>query len=291
MNWQKTFAIRTSCLLLLSLSPQAFASDGDHHSYQGRVKLIQGLDNNSSQNHFVQPQDPAFAGGGRDQSLEFGDVLFGSRRDNVINGRLGPDVIVGGRRNDVLLGGLEHFTANNRDRAFGGSGSDLFIWKPGDGSDFFDGGRHQDAIVFGLAGELVDGAAEFQVVNDGKAGELFIDPRTRLPRVDVTNSPGFCEIVDASSSVDAAKQLGALGIDHLVRFSLRGVRNSFEAGEQVVDNGLRVTLHLKDVEVLVCTSRDGGEIEIFDLTVTPAQPISLRYLDKRLRKRLKKIVF
>ena len=153
----------------------------------------------------------------RDQSLEFGDVLFGTRNDDVINGRLGPDVIFGERRHDVLLGGLEHFTANNHDRAFGGSGSDIFTWKPDDGSYFFDGGSSQDAIVFGLTGELVDGLPEFSVIDDGQAGELFIDPDTGLPKVDVTNSPGFCEIVDDQTSVDAAEQLDALGIDHLVR--------------------------------------------------------------------------
>ncbi len=285
----KVLVLGAGGLALLGLSAHALA-DGSR-SNEKRINLIQGHDNNSAQNPFVQPQDPAFAGGGRDQSLEFGDVLLGSSRDDVINGRLGPDVIVGGRRSDVLLGGLEHFTANNRDRAFGGEGRDIFIWKPGDGSDFFDGGNRQDAIVFGLTGEHVDGSAEFQVVNDGQAGELFIDPHTQLPKVDVTNSPGFCEIVDASSSVEAAEELEALGLDHLVRFSLRGVRDAFEAGQQADDNGLRVTLHLKDVEVLVCTSREGGEIELFDLSVSPAQPIAWRHLNERLRKRLVDIVF
>ena len=282
MKIQTTFTLSASCLVFLGLSNLVIAED---------INLIQGLDNNSSQNPFVQPQDPALAGAGRDQSLEFGDVLFGTRQNDVINGRLGPDVIFGNNGADVLLGGVEHFTANNRDRAFGESGSDIFIWKPGDGSDFFDGGSRQDAIVFGLTGELVDGAAEFQVVNDGKAGELFIDPLTQLPRVDVTNSPGFCEIIDAGSSVDAAEELAQLGIEHLVQFSLRGVRDAFEAGDQSNDNGLRVTLHLNDVEVLVCTSRHGGEIEIFDLTVTPAQQISARQLRPSLQRRLEAIVF
>ena len=291
MRIQKTFAISSSCLILLSLSNPALATEKRYFNNQHDINLIQGLDNNSARNPFVQPQDPALAGGGRDQSLEFGDVLFGTWQDDVINGRLGPDVIAGGGRDDVLLGGVEHFTANNRDRAFGGSGSDMFIWKPGDGSDFFDGGRHQDAVVFGVTGELVDGAAEFQVVNNGMAGELFIDPHPQLPQVDVTHSPGFCEIIDASSSVDAAEELAQLGIEHLVRFSIRGVRDAFEAGEQSIDNGLRVTLHLKDVEVLVCTSRHGGEIEIFDLTVSPAQPISTRHLKRSLQKRLNDIVF
>jgi len=286
---KKTLTVSATCLLLFSIASETMASDY-YYSYN-RINLIQGLDNNSSENEFVQPSDPALSGGGRDQSLEFGDVLIGTRHDDVINGRLGPDVISSGRRDDVLLGGLEHFTANNRDRAFGGPGRDIFIWKPGDGSDFFHGGSRQDAIVFGITGELVNGAAEFSVVNDGQAGELFIDPHTRLPKVDVTNSPGFCEIIDSASSVDSAEQLHALGLDHLVRFSIRGVRDSFEAGSQSEDNGLRVTLHLKDVEILVCTSRDGGQIEFFDLTVSPAKLIAPRHLNHKLRKRLEDIVF
>jgi len=65
-----------------------------------------------------------------------------------------------------------------------------------------------------------------------------------------------------SPSIRALK----LDLDHLVRFSIRGFRDSFEAGAHSDDNGLRVTLHLKDVEVLVCTDRHGGAIEVLDLT-------------------------
>ena len=186
----------------------------------------------------------------------------------------------------MLIGGLEHFNPSNRDRAFGGWGSDIFIWKPGDGSDLFRGGHGQDAIVFGLTGENVDGHPAFEVVADQQAGELFIDETSGLPRVDVTNSPGFCEVVDENTSVEAAEELKALDLDHLVRFSIRGVRDAFEAGQQAEDNGLRVTLHLKDVEVLVCTNRDGGHIEILDLTSSPAHPVQLHELRRPLRKRL-----
>jgi hypothetical protein len=37
-----------------------------------------------------------------------------------------------------------------------------------------------------------------------------------------------------------------------------------------------VTLHLKGVEYVVCTERDGGFIEVFDLTVSPPTLISLQ---------------
>jgi hypothetical protein len=147
-------------------------------------------------------------------------------------------------------------------------------------------------VIFGLIGEVEDGDVVFRVSNDQQAGEVFIDPATGLPQVDVSGSPGFCEVVDASSDIDAADQLDALGLDHLVRFFIRAVADAFEAGQQNVDNGLRVTLHLKDVEILVCTDRDGGAIEVLDLTVSPPAVISISEIRaRRLRRRLREIVF
>ena len=73
-----------------------------------------------------------------------------------------------------------------------------------------------------------------------------------------------------------------LGIDHLVRFFIRGRAESFADGVQSEDNGLRVTLHLRDVEFLACTNRNGGEIEVLDLTTSPPVPVPLSALDRRL---------
>lgn len=265
-----------------------------------RVITQVGADNNSVENPFIQPEDPALSGGGRDQSMQFGDVMFGTEYDDLLIGGLGTDILATGYGNDVILGGTEHFNPSNRDRAFGGFGHDIFIWKPGDGSDFWHGGPGLDVVIFGVVGEVVDGETVFAVSKDKKAGEVAIDPATSLPRVDVTNSPGFCEIIDASSSPEARDELAALNLDHLVRFLIRGVANSFEDGTQDKDNGLRVTLHLKDVETLICTSRDGGEIEVIDLTSTPprliARGVSKRELrqqirSRRLRKRINAMVF
>lgn len=250
-----------------------------------------GADNNSADNPFIQPTDPALSGGGRDQTLQFGDLLIGRNWDDLLIGRLGTDVLVGGGANDVLVGGTEHFNSFNRDRAFGGPGVDLFMWAPGDGSDLFIGGPGEDAVLFGLIGELENGEVVFRVADDQLAGDVYIDPTTGLPLMDVTNSPGFCEVIDESSEYGADEELEALGLDDLVRFSLRDVRDSFEAGEQSEDNGLRVTLHLKDVEVLVCASRDGGVIEYVDLTVSPPQLIDFYQLDPKLQQRLADIVF
>ncbi len=244
----------------------------------GPANVRIGADNNNNANPFVQPQDPALAGGDRDQSLQNGDVLFGTATADVLIGRLGSDTLLGYDGDDVLIGGTEHFSSNNRDRAFGEYGNDVFIWTPGDGSDFFDGGPGLDVIIFGLIAERENGQTVFRVANDQQAGDIVLDPNTNLPTVDVTNSPGFCTVLDAATSAEAAAELEALDLDHLVRFSIRGIADAFEAGTQTDDNGLRVTLHLRRVEFVVCTARNGGEIEVLDLRTSPPTVISLAEL-------------
>lgn len=291
-----TSLLAVSVLVASSVSMASSRSFGFFTTLKTKI----GADNNSIENIFIQPQDPALSGDGRDQSLQFGDILVGSFTDSLLIGGLGSDVLIGGVSNDIIIGGIEHFNPSNRDRAYGGWGDDIFIWKPGDGSDLFIGGPGHDVVVFGVIGEVVDGNVEFAVLNDQKSAEVAIDPTTKLPLVDVTNSPGFCDVIDQSSSPEAKDELKALGLKHLVRFSIRGIANDFEAGVQDVDNGLRVTLHLNGVETLVCTNRDGGQIEVVDLTTTPPQVIasgvsqqelSAYIRSSKLRKRLEQIVF
>ncbi len=56
-----------------------------------------------------------------------------------------------------------------------------------------------------------------------------------------------------------------------MRFSLRGIANSFDSGAQTDDDSLRVAVSLKNTEFLVCTKRDvivdGGDnnIDVIDL--------------------------
>ena len=54
-----------------------------------------------------------------------------------------------------------------------------------------------------------------------------------------------------------------------MRFVLRQVRNDFENGVQNTDNGLRVSLHVKGLELLICANRDGSAIDVIDLRVNP----------------------
>lgn len=257
-------------LAVLTLGTLAFALVGPLFPIQI------GADNNAVDNAFVQPQDPAESGGGRDQTQQFGDVMKGTRGDDLMIGRLGTDILFGANGNDVMVGGTEHFNPQNRDRAFGAKGDDVFLWAPGDGSDRFEGGPGLDTVIFGLIGETDEnGNVEFSVKNDGLAGDVFINPDTGLPLIDVTNSPGFCEIVDSSFSPEAADELAALGLDHLIRFLIRA---EAQDGSEDGDNGLRVTLHLRDVEYLVCTSENGGFVEAFDLRDAPATIVPLESL-------------
>ena len=233
---------------------------------------VSGVDNNNVNNPIVQPQSDALSGGGRDQSLQFGDVLQGTNANDVLVGRLGIDVLFGSHGDDVLIGGTEDFNPLNRDRAFGEYGNDAFMWAPGDGSDYFNGGPgDKDVLMFGPLGEQVAGSADpvFAVQNDQNADPLFMDAVTGLPVMNVSGSPGFCEVIDASTSTAAADALASLGLDHLIRFVIRGLADSFAAGSQSDDNGVRVTIHTKGVEYLVCTSRNGGQVEVLDLTSTP----------------------
>lgn len=239
----------------------------------GMGKTLIGNDANSTANTLVQPQNDALAGGGRNQSLNFGDVLEGGFGNDILIGGLGIDVLLAGSGDDVIIGGTEDFNPENRDRAFGNSGNDTFIWAPGDGSDFFDGGSgDKDVLIFGLLGENGDNAPVFGVQQDKNFDGIFIDEATGLPVVNVAGSPGFCTIKDKSTY---AGELDALGLDHLVRFSIRGIANAFDANEQSDDNGLRVTLHVKNVEYLVCTARQGGAIEVWDISTAPATPAAI----------------
>ena len=227
-----------------------------------QAEVQAGADNNNVDNPFVQPE-----GAGPDQSLQDGDSLVGTRSADVQIGLLGIDVLQGGRGRDVQIGGPDPGPPNN-DRAFGGPGTDVFLWQPGDGSDFFDGGRAVDAIVFGT------------ITTDEATDLPILDPDTNLPEIDSTGVGGFCEVVDGADQDDAAA-LEDLGLDHLVRFFTRA------------DGVLRVTLHLIDVEFVVCGPRVAGTpFEVFDLRVSP--PALLDDIDDignaRLRTRLQDIV-
>ncbi len=274
---------------------------------QDRVVLLgNDVNNIGSSLLSLNPDGP---GGSPNQSLRSGDVLQGGSADNVLIGALGVDVLLGGDGNDVIIGGTEDFNANvdadglgsdNRDRAFGGNGNDIFIWAPGDGSDFFDGGAGIDVVAFGVLGEERDsdggsaGAPFFNVNPPSSDGSLnfdgiFLDPATSLPTLSVSTSPGFCTVLDSSTN---PSELSALSLEHLIRFSLRGIANAFDAGERTDDDGLRVALSLRNVEYLVCTKRevvDGAgvdNVDVLDITTYPPTVASLSDLPEYVQQQI-----
>ena len=294
MKTNKT--LLTSMILASIMNAGCEYSDDDNvvnnaEGREGQEKIFTpyiGTDLNSKSSSFLSfnPQGP---GGAPNQSLRGGDVLIGGhQQDDILIGGLGVDILVGYSGDDILIGGTEDFNssvdgdakgADNRDRAFGNEGNDVFIWAPGDGSDFFDGGEGIDVLVFGILGEKQDsdgsteGAPFFNVNPPSKTGSqdfdgIFLDEQNQ-PVVSVSTSPGFCSLIDA---VEHAEHFEVLDIDQVIRFSLRGVANAFDGGEQSEDDGLRVAVSAKDVEFLVCTERNvvegGGEtnIQVLDLT-------------------------
>ena len=266
--------------IIFTIGFTSFNADAQYN----QTKIVIGQDLNNSLNPFIQPQDEALAGGGRDQSLQFADIVKGGIGADILIGGLGSDVLVGLSGDDIILGGTEDFNPANRDIALGGMGSDTFIWAPGDGSDFFDGGPGEDVVVFGFIGEVQDdGTVAFQVQTDQDTEEIFINPDTNLPEVDVANSPGFCTVIDKAWSEDAKENLELLELNQLVRFTIRALADSFESGEQDTDNGLRVTLSIRNTEYLVCTTRDGGEIEVLDLKSSPPRKADISDLPEKVQ--------
>lgn len=252
-----------------------------------QFNVVEGTDINSK-SHPLLSANPGGPGGSPNQSLRSGDVLVGAEMDDILIGGLGVDVLLGYEGDDIMIGGTEDFNSSvdgddrgsdNRDRALGFDGDDTFIWAPGDGSDYFDGGDGIDVLIFGILGESRDsdgntvGAPFFGVNPPGSIGSqdfdgIFLDENGQ-PRVSVSGSPGFCSVL---SQDDNQAALEALEADNIVRFSLRGIANAFDAGDRSDDDGLRVAVTAESVEFLVCTTREIDEnnsannIQVLDIS-------------------------
>jgi RTX calcium-binding nonapeptide repeat (4 copies) len=108
-----------------------------------KPKVLIGADNDDTSNTTIQPP-----GVTANQSLRKSDQIFGGKASDTIIGRLGSDVLLANAGDDVMVGGTEGGQPalppgqlpDNNDIAYGGLGSDSFIWAPGDGSDAFIGG-------------------------------------------------------------------------------------------------------------------------------------------------------
>lgn len=204
-------------------------------------QLLIGFDDDNQANALIQ------AGAAANQSLNRTDILDGGRANDVMFGLNGNDVMDGGPGDDIILGGPDGGAAPggppNSDIMFGGQGNDVNLWAPGDGSEAFIGGPGLDAIIFG--------ATDREAVADPATGvrlpTLFFGVATfpqGIPTADVSGLGNFCT-VEASPSA---------GYQHLVRFRSTATGN------------IIVTVRVKDVEQIFCTSQSGASIAFADLT-------------------------
>ena len=205
-------------------------------------QLLIGRDDDNQGNALVQGIAAA------NQSLNRTDILNGGRANDVMFGLNGNDVMDGGRGDDIILGGPDGGAAPggppNSDIMFGGPGNDVNLWAPGDGSEAFIGGPGLDAIIFG--------ATDREAVADQSTGvrlPILSFTVAEFPQgistADVSGLANFCTI-EASPLP---------GYSHLIRF------RSAATGSVIV------TVRVKDVEQIYCTSESGGSIAVADLTV------------------------
>ena len=207
-------------------------------------ELLVGFDADNQLNPEIQ------AGAVTNQSLNRTDVLDGGSGNDVMFGLNGNDVMDGGPGDDIILGGPDGGPAPggppNSDIMFGGPGNDVNLWAPGDGSEAFIGGPGTDALIFGATDRE-------DVVDDPAVG-------VRLPklRFDVPGFPQGIPTADVTGqgNVFCTVEPSPLrGYDHLVRFRSRAT------------NATIVTVRVKDVEQIFCTSQAGASIAFADLTV------------------------
>ena len=205
-------------------------------------ELLIGADDDNQTNTAIQ------AGAAANQSLNRTDVLDGGRGNDVMFGLNGNDVMDGGPGDDIILGGPDGGAAPggppNSDIMFGGPGNDVNLWAPGDGSEAFIGGPGLDAVIFG--------ATDRDAVADPSTGVrlptlLFGVPGfpQGITTADVSGLGNFCT-VEASPSP---------GYQYLVRFRSAATGN------------IIVTVRVRDVEQVFCTSQSGAAIAFADLTV------------------------
>ena len=204
-------------------------------------QLLIGRDDDRIDNVKIQ------AGAATDQSLARTDVIEGGPGNDVIFGLNGNDVIDGGPGQDIILGGPDGGPAPggppNSDIMFGGTGDDVNLWAPGDGSEAFIGGRGLDALVFGTTDRetVVDPTTNFKLPKLLFGVEGF--PQG-IPTADVTGQVQHCTVEPSPLP----------GFSHLVRF--RGPNGN-----------IIVTVRVKEVEQVFCSSANGAGIAFADLTV------------------------
>jgi len=221
----------------------AYPTQARHAAAEKSAQLIIGGDDDTTANVLIQ------AGAAANQSLNRTDVLDGGPGNDVMFGLNGNDVMDGGPGDDIILGGPDGGAAPggppNSDIMFGGPGNDVNLWAPGDGSEAFIGGPGVDALIFGATDRqaLPDPATGVRLptlifgVNGFPQG---------VPTADVSSLGNFCTIEPSPLPT----------FDHLVRFRSKAT------------NAIIVTVRVKDVEQIFCTSQNSASIAVANLAAS-----------------------
>jgi hypothetical protein len=190
--------------------------------------VLVGADNDNAANTFIQPANVAAK-----QHMDNTDILLGGVRGDLLIGMKGADVIEGAQSSDITVGGVEKAQAPNADVLSGGSGDDVNIWAPGDGSDAYLGGSGYDTHI------------SAPLVLDGERVALFPAGYRQVPHVSIDAKPQFTCTVERVPS-----ELG-LNFDYITRFLANG--------------NLAVTIRLQDVERVLCPSPNAGKVLVATL--------------------------
>lgn len=270
------------------------ALQGNENAKKGQVLI--GADNDDTTDQTIQPPGVA-----ANQSLRKSDQLLGGSGPDTILGRLGSDVITSGAGDDVLVGGTEGGQPalpagqlpDNNDIAYGGTGSDAFVWAPGDGSDAFVGGnaakvkkvkvkksakgkKVKKVKVVPEVDTLVIG--NLVLSSDLSAPQLFQTKFGQLPKVFSSdrgvptplggtpprnpNLTGNCQILAAPAG---------LGYEYLVRF----FGNTPSPATQAV------TIRIKGVEQVICPTQGSDAATLTTLGKTGTGPVVTQSVDFR----------
>ncbi len=264
-----------------------------------KPKVLIGADNDDTTNTTIQPP-----GVTANQSLRKSDQIFGGKASDTIIGRLGSDVLLANAGDDVMVGGTEGGQPalpagqlpDNNDIAYGGIGSDSFIWAPGDGSDAFIGGNPAKSKKVKGKKSAAKGKKKAKPVpeidtlvvgnlvlsSDLTLPQLFNTKFGQLPRVFASdrgvptplggtpprnpNLTGNCQILAAPAG---------LGYDFLVRFF--GNTPQSPATQAV-------TIRIKGVEQVICPTEgtDGATLTTLGKDGTgPAQTKSTNFTPQK----------
>lgn len=222
--------------LALTLTLPTFSANAAFLQGTGKSDVLIGPDDDNQNDAELQ------AGATANQSLNNADTLVGDRGDDILIGMLGSDTMLGGPGDDVFVGGIEGAQAPNSDIQIGDTGNDIALWRGGDGSDLFDGGKGpRDTLVMGTIDR--DPATNIPTLTavSGRHAE------TGLPTANVTGQGGFC-------TLEAVEDPAARGYDFLVRFFSKA------------NGALLVTIRVRDVEQVYCTTQVGNGVTFADLT-------------------------